>query len=224
MIISTRYRHLPDEQMQHLVDYFEAGKPIIGMRTATHAFLGNKGKFAKYNDNANEPGYEGGFGRQVLGEKWISHHGLHGKQSTRGILNKEQAEHPILRGFKDGDIWGPTDVYGANPLKPSTVLVHGQVLTGMSANDNPLPGKKNDPMMPISWTAYKGGRVFTTTMGASQDLEASARAHARERGILVRGMTSRSRQRCSWILWASINRRDLGPSTERRTARAVEDQ
>lgn len=174
MIISTRYRHLPDEQMQHIVDYIEAGKPIIGMRTATHAFLGIKGKFAKYNDGAKEPGFEGGFGRQVLGEKWISHHGNHGRESTRGILNKGEAMHPILRGLSDGEIWGPTDVYGANPLKPSTVLVYGQVLTGMNANDNPVKGKKNDPMMPIAWTReYKGGRIFTTTMGASQDLEAS---------------------------------------------------
>src|ERR1051326_5082547 len=36
MVIFTRYRHLPDEQMQHLVDYIEAGKPIIRMRTAPH--------------------------------------------------------------------------------------------------------------------------------------------------------------------------------------------
>src|SRR6476469_420595 len=32
MVIFTRYRHLPDEQMQHIVDYVEAGKPIVGMR------------------------------------------------------------------------------------------------------------------------------------------------------------------------------------------------
>jgi type 1 glutamine amidotransferase len=173
MIIATRFRHLPDEQMQHIVDYVEAGKPIIGMRTATHAFNGIKGKFAKYNNNGAKD-YEGGFGRQVLGEKWISHHGNHGSQSTRGVLDKDNAQHPILRGIKDGDIWGPTDVYGANPLKPSTILVYGQVLTGMKATDEPLKGKKNDPMMPIAWTRdYKGGRIFTTTMGASQDLEAA---------------------------------------------------
>jgi type 1 glutamine amidotransferase len=173
MIIATRFRNLPDEQMQHIVDYFEAGKPIIGMRTATHAFSGIKGKFAKYNNGGNKE-YEGGFGRQVLGEKWISHHGAHGSQSTRGILSKDNAMHPILRGLKDGDIWGPTDVYGANPLKPATILVYGQVLTGMKATDEPLKGKKNDPMMPIAWTRdYKGGRIFTTTMGASQDLVAA---------------------------------------------------
>src|SRR5579871_2023281 len=38
MIIFTRFRDLPDEQMKHIVDYVEAGKPIVGLRTATHAF------------------------------------------------------------------------------------------------------------------------------------------------------------------------------------------
>src|ERR1700758_5615240 len=38
MIIATRFRNLPDEQMKHIVDYVESGKPVIGMRTATHAF------------------------------------------------------------------------------------------------------------------------------------------------------------------------------------------
>ena len=38
MILATRFRDLPDEQMKHLVDYIESGKPMIGMRTATHAF------------------------------------------------------------------------------------------------------------------------------------------------------------------------------------------
>src|SRR5262249_16491046 len=38
MVIFTRFRDLPDEQMKHIVDYVEAGKPIVGMRTATHAF------------------------------------------------------------------------------------------------------------------------------------------------------------------------------------------
>ena len=54
-------------------------------------------------------------------------------------------------------------------------LVMGQVLTGMKKDSPPLAGKKNDPMMPVAWVkSYKAGdktgRVFTTTMGASQDL------------------------------------------------------
>src|SRR5260370_42694743 len=38
MILFTRFRDLPDEQMKHIVDYVESGRPIIGLRTATHAF------------------------------------------------------------------------------------------------------------------------------------------------------------------------------------------
>jgi hypothetical protein len=177
MIIFTRYRDLPDAQMKHIADYVESGRPIIGMRTATHAFRIGRGKtYAKY---ANSKEWEGGFGRQILGETWVDHHGLHGKQSTRGILVKGEEGHPILRGIKDGDIWGPTDVYKVRlPLpKGCRPLVLGQVLKGMKPTDEPVAGEKNDPMMPIAWTktyaaeSGKTGRVFTTTMGASQDLE-----------------------------------------------------
>jgi hypothetical protein len=176
MVIFTRFRKLPDEQMKHVVDYVESGRPIIGLRTATHAFDLAGGKYAKYSWTSNE--WDGGFGRQVLGETWISHHGNHGSQSTRGLIAKDAANHPILRGIQDGDIWGPTDVYGVTlPLPDCKPLVMGQVLQGMKPADEPAAGKQNDPMMPIAWvktytgTSGKAARVFTTTMGASQDLE-----------------------------------------------------
>ena len=176
MIISTRFRNLPEEQMAHIVDYLETGKPVMGLRTATHAFLGMKGKFAKYNNGSGVKGYEGGFGRQILGEQWVNHHGGHGSQSTRGILAKGADKHPILKGIKDGDIWGPTDVYTVHLPLPEGCqpLVMGQVLVGMKFNDKPLEGKKNDPMMPVAWARTLGSktRVFTTTMGASEDLVA----------------------------------------------------
>jgi type 1 glutamine amidotransferase len=173
-ILFLRFRNLPDEQMKHLADYIESGKPIIGLRTATHAFnLGKGSAYAKYQWNNKD----GGFGRKVLGETWVNHHGKHGAQSTRGIIAPGQGKHPILRGIKDSDIWGPTDVYGVILPLPgdSKPLVLGQVLTGMKPSDPAVEGKQNDPMMPIAWTrtyqgeAGKTARVFTTTMGASQD-------------------------------------------------------
>jgi N-acyl-D-aspartate/D-glutamate deacylase len=183
MIIFTRFRDLPDDQMKYIVDYVESGRPIIGLRTATHAFNINADKkYAKYSYNSGVKEYQQGFGRQVLGETWISHHGQHGKQATRGVIAPGAAGHPILRGIKDGDIFGPTDVYTVRLPLPgdSTPLVLGQVLTGMSATGKSVDGSQNDPMMPIAWTktyapaASDGGadhasRVFTTTMGASQD-------------------------------------------------------
>ena len=175
MIIATRFRNLPDDQMKEVVDYVESGRPIIGMRTATHAFNLRSPTYAKYS--WNNKSWPGGFGRQVLGETWVNHHGNHGKESTRGIVAPGAKDHPILRGIKDGEIWGPTDVYEAHPPTDCTPLVLGQVLSGMQPTDPPLEGKKNDPMMPIAWiktyTGQQGkkSRIFTTTMGAATDLE-----------------------------------------------------
>ena len=181
MIIFTRFRNLPDDQMQHIVDYLETGKPIIGIRTATHAFnIPKESKFAKYGWTYGGDDYKQGFGRQVLGETWINHHGAHGSQSQRGIIAPEAKDHPILKGIKDGDIWGPSDVYGVRLPLPgdSQPIVLGQVLKGMKFDDEPLEGPKNDPMMPIAWTktyeteSGKKGRVFTSTLGAATDLTA----------------------------------------------------
>ena len=184
MVIFTRFRHLPEEQMQPIADYIESGKPIIGIRTATHAFAGNSGKFAKYDHNhkgkEGDKDWTGGFGKQVLGETWVAHHGGHGKQSTRGIPEFGQESHPILKGIAPDTIWGTTDVYTVNvPLAgDSQPLVLGAVLEGMNMDDKPVEGKLNNPMMPVAWTktyagdAGKTARIFTTTMGSSEDLTA----------------------------------------------------
>lgn len=195
LVLFTRFRDLPDEQMQHIVDYLAAGKPIIGLRTATHAFAPSKGrKHQGFHWQSKD--WPGGFGRNILGETWVSHHGHHGVESTRGIIAPGQEHHPILKGIKSGEIWGPTDVYGVHLPLPgdSQPLVLGQVLTGMKPTDEPvgvqklvdkrknieIEIRKNDPMMPIAWTktyysvtAGKSGRVFTTTMGAATDFENS---------------------------------------------------
>lgn len=196
MVIATRFRDLPDEQMQHVADYVESGRPVVGLRTATHAFNNPKSeKFAKYHWQSRVAGYEEGFGRQVLGETWINHHGQHGKQSTRGIPVAGQEQHPILKGIAPNTIWGPTDVYGVRLPLPgdSQPLVLGAVLVGMDPEDAVLEGPKNEPMMPVAWTktytsaSGKKARVFTTTMGAASDLVAEG-----TRRMIVNG--------CLWTL------------------------
>jgi len=176
MIIFTRFRSLPADQMDDIVAYVESGRPIIGLRTATHAFNIKEGHpYSGYS--WNDKTWTGGFGQQILGETWVAHHGNHGKESTRGRIAPGAESHPILKGIKDGEIWGPTDVYTVHLPLPgdSKPLVLGQVLEGMKPTDKPLEGKKNDPMMPVAWTktytpkSGKTGKVFNTTMGASQD-------------------------------------------------------
>jgi hypothetical protein len=176
-VMKLRFRELPDAQMRHFVDYVNSGRPIVALRTATHAFNYAKNKqspYARYSFNSTE--WPGGFGQQVLGETWVNHHGDHGKEGTRGVLNDALKTHAILRGVTD--IWGPTDVYTVSHLpKDAQVLVWGQVLTGMKPTDPPLAGPKNDPMMPLAWVrnytgeSGKTSKIFTTTMGAAVDLE-----------------------------------------------------
>ena len=116
----------------------------------------------------------------MLGETWISHHGGHGSESTRGLLPPDAKDHPILKGIKDGEIWGPTDVYGVRLPLPgdSKPLVLGAVLAGMKPDSPPVAGEKNEPMMPVAWVksySVEGGpkgRSFTTTMGAATDMTA----------------------------------------------------
>lgn len=177
MIIATRFRELPDEDMKYIDDFVNSGKPIMGLRTATHAFNYRRNKesqYAHYDFASRE--WKGGFGQQVLGDTWISHHGNHKVESTRGVINPDEADHPILRGVTD--VWGPTDVYGVRNLQDSAhVLLYGQVLTGMEPDDPAVEGPKNDPMMPLFWTreftgkSGKTSKVICTTMGAAVDLE-----------------------------------------------------
>ena len=128
------------------------------------------GPYRKY-DCTNDD-FEGGFGRQVLGETWVTHHGHHGFESTRALINPSSKDHPILDGVRD--VWVTTDVYAVGDLTGNPeVLLDGQVLSGMSYDDDPKP---DTTTMPIAWikeyTGEEGkpARIFCTTMGAATDL------------------------------------------------------
>jgi hypothetical protein len=176
VIMALRFRGLPDRQMMYFDEYLMSGKPLIGLRTSTHAFRfagDRETSFRQYGGSAEWPG---GFGKQVLGETWVSHHGHHGRESTRGVINPDQADNLLLTGVTD--VWGPTDVYGIRELpEGSTVLLYGQVINGMKPDDPPVEGQKNHPMMPLAWTRSwktpdgKECAVFCTTMGSSTDFE-----------------------------------------------------
>ena len=179
VIMLWRFRELPDEQMQNFVDYYLSGKPIIALRTSTHAFNysgQSTSKFKKYHWQSKE--WQGGFGKQVLGETWVAHHGEHKKEATRGLIEPSAKEHPILKSVTD--LFGDSDVYTANPPEDAEILVRGQVLKGMKPEDPPVEGKKNEPMQPVVWVrkykneSGKTNKVVVTTMGSSTDLQNEA--------------------------------------------------
>ncbi len=179
-IFFLRFRDLPDEQMRYIDEYFKIGKPVLGIRTSTHAFNIPTGKtYSHYSFNFNDNGgpWQQGFGRLVLGETWIDHHGRHGVEATRGTIVPGREKDKIVSGCED--IFGPTDVYEVRLPLPEGCdpLVLGTVLEGMNATDPPLEGAKNDPKMPIFWTkpyrlpGGRDGKAVTSTMGCAKDLE-----------------------------------------------------
>jgi type 1 glutamine amidotransferase len=173
MVVFLRFQDFPDAEMRHIVDYLERGGPVVGFRTATHAFQIKRpaAPFLKYAWDWKGPGFEGGFGRQILGETWVSHYGRNHQQSSRFVLQAEHAGHPILRGVKN--VWVQSGGYTADPAPGSQVLALGRILDGMTPGSPPAKGKTEQP---VAWVrSYRtqsgaGARVFTTTHGASEDL------------------------------------------------------
>jgi len=176
MVMFLRFRELPDNQMKRIIDYTNSGRPIVALRTSTHPFFYQKHKdspYAKYDWRNPDPGFKGGYGRQILGETWVNHYGVHGKESTRGLVAPGMENHPIVRGVKD--VWGPSDVYELTTLhgNPKPVIL-GQVLKGMKPDDEPNTAKK---LFAVAWinsytgTSGKPSRIFATTMGHGGDLK-----------------------------------------------------
>jgi type 1 glutamine amidotransferase len=172
LVVFLRFQDFPDAEMQHIADYLERGGPVVGFRTATHAFQIKRqdARFLKYHWQTGDE-YKGGFGRQILGETWVSHYGTNHKQSSRLLLQPDQSAHPILRGVKD--VWVQSGGYMAHPIEGSQILAKGQILDGMTPES---PAAKDKEEVPVAWyrtytsSSGKSGRVFTTTHGASEDL------------------------------------------------------
>lgn len=166
MIIGTRMRAYTPEALEHLGAYLNAGKPVVGFRTATHAFKGG-GKMGSIG--------AGEWGLKILGERWVNHHGGHKSQGTQGVVAEGKEDHPILNSVSD--VFGPSDVYGVRHLtNDDTILLRGAVTESLAPDSKIVEGPKNDPMMPLAWlhtyTSPDGkttGRSFCTTMGASVD-------------------------------------------------------
>jgi len=170
MIIGTRFRRPSPEEAAHITKFLNAGKPVIGFRTATHAFTGD-GEFGS-GDGAISFGQ---FGRKVLGEQWVSHHGQHKVEGARGVIEEVYKKHPVLNSVTD--VFAPSDVYGVKHLTDEdTVLLRGAVTESLDPKSSNVEGDQNDPMQPFAWLhsyitpgGETAGNAFCTTAGSSVD-------------------------------------------------------
>lgn len=170
-VVFLRFQNLPTEQMKHLDAYLNRGGPVVGLRTATHAFqIPDDGEYAKYSFQSKVEGYELGFGHQVLGQTWVGHYGRNHKQSTRITMIDSMKSHPILRGVND--VWVQAGAYVGKPID-GDILTMAQPLDGMTPDSAP---SESQPPMPSEWTrtytssSGKTGRVFTSLYGTPEDI------------------------------------------------------
>ncbi len=177
-VFYARFMNLPEEQAQLIADYLERGGPIVGMRTSTHCFNGQEGKWSILNYDYKGEDYDGGLGKQVFGNTWDkvngqSHYGENHRES--GIYTPVDAakSHPIMTGIDS--FFAYNGAYKSQPPADATPLVEVQVLNTFEKSDN-INTKK--PKVNAGWTRdhymapsgdKKEARVFYTSIGASED-------------------------------------------------------
>ena len=152
MVVYTRFRVLPDRQMESIRAYLDSGRPVAGLRTSTHAFHFPAGSpWQPWND---------GFGRDVFGTPWISHHG-HSSRTDVSVVERAKG-HPILDGVA-GRFAVRSWLYHVLPLsKPCEPLLWG----------SPIAPECSPQANPVAWTTvHNGARVFFTTLGHPEDFE-----------------------------------------------------
>lgn len=154
IVVGVRRRTPSLAQMQVLKNHLEAGRAVIGIRTASHAFA------AKPRDSQHASWDT--FDTDVLGTHYEGHYvNLEGKgPPTIASMAPGASAHPILAGWP------------REPVKFTSTLYRSR---NLSATVTPLLfGSISDPQArePIAWTStYKGGRVFYTSLGSAQDFE-----------------------------------------------------
>jgi type 1 glutamine amidotransferase/nicotinamidase-related amidase len=149
LVLSVRRHAIPPEDMDALKKYLEAGKPVIAIRTSSHAFDA-KGKGPK--GFAEWPTFD----PDVLGGNYKGHHPAGPITTIQTAAGADK--HPILTGITT-PFTSKASLYRTSPLKASAT----PLLVGTIDNQKPEP---------IAWThSYNKSRVFYTSLGHKDDFQ-----------------------------------------------------
>ena len=156
-VVYVRRRALPSEQIKYLRDYVNSGKPVVALRTASHAFA------LRGNELPEGLTDWPGFDAEVLGGNYHGHHGNKAEDGPRTYVwvKPGMESHPILAGVPTGEIFVRSWLYKTLPLaETTTVLMMGRV-------------EDRKPHEPVTWTntSGAGGKVFYTSLGHLEDFK-----------------------------------------------------
>jgi hypothetical protein len=156
LLISARRRWLPETDMDLLKQFAASGRPMIGIRTASHAF----------SVRSKEP--DAGLGHwpeldsQVWGGNYTNHYGNNLKHGLE--LLPTSSHHPIIASLgKDLAIKPGGSLYKTAPLGKGTTPLMKGTMEGQSPE-------------PVAWTFVRqgGGRSFYTSLGHQDDFQQAA--------------------------------------------------
>jgi hypothetical protein len=173
MVNFMRFRDLPDAQMQPIEDYLLRGGSVLGLRTASHAFMVKdpQATWARYHFKTQQKGYARGFGRHVLGDGWSGHHGRNHVMSTRIDILPAFKAHPIMRGVETP--WAVEGGYWQQPAENCQVMAYAQPLVGMNKTSDDATKFKPAPAFwtrEYQWGTGQPGQAAYLAYGASESL------------------------------------------------------
>ncbi len=154
-LISVRRRALPKAQMEIVRNFVARGKPVVGIRTASHSFSLRGHKPPEGCSTWEE------FDQEVFGGNYSNHHGTGPAVVIRTA--EGMAEHPILQGVPVAELRGNGSLYKVSPLAGSTTTL----LIGS------IPDKPAEPVLWMNVTK-SGGRVVYTSLGHPDDFKEPA--------------------------------------------------
>ena len=160
-IFFMRFLTLPDDEWQPIEDYLKSGKPVIGLRTASHAF-NYKPDHPRFNWNDD-------FGRRVLGTPYV----VHQSGTTDCTVVPKYKKHPIMSHLTKTNWTSPGTLY-LTRLQPGCQAL----VTGTGKGKNRLLEKRygviqvnesESDVVAWAWKNEWGGKVFGTSFGHPGD-------------------------------------------------------
>ena len=160
-IFYMRFLQLPDQEWQPIEDYLKSGKPVIGLRTASHSF--------KYPADHPRHAWNDDFGRRALGTPYL----VHQRSSTKIAVLEKSLQHPILSNLPKTNWVSPGTLYltrleeGCVPLVMGSGEGRARTLQRSFGTIEVKPHESD--VVAWAWENEWGGKVFSTSFGHPGD-------------------------------------------------------
>ena len=156
LVLFSRRRFPPKDQMAAIRAHLDAGRPLLGIRTANHAFIPKPKEVVDASLVAWPE-----FTHEVLGG---DNTGYETKGLPYTVSPPAGIQSPLLEGVNLSNILGHQSLYKVLPLADNaTPILIGTAQAGATT-----------PPQPVAWTRSYGpnkARIFYTSLGAPEDMK-----------------------------------------------------